>query len=146
MFKRGKVEKEFAISSGWAIWSPLASGLLTGKYNDGIPEGSRLDLEKYSWLRKKLLETEEGKAKLKKVEKLASVSDDLGIPMPQLALIWCLKNPNVSTVITGASNVEQVEQNMKAIDLVDKVDEAAMEKIEEILDNKPKEETDWRRS
>ncbi len=65
--------------------------------------------------------------------------------MPQLALIWCLKNPNVSTVITGASNVEQVEQNMKAIDLVDKVDEAAMEKIEEILDNKPKEETDWRR-
>ncbi|MEX2478118.1 MAG: aldo/keto reductase [Gracilimonas sp.] len=151
MFKREKVEKEFAslyedIGLGTTIWSPLASGLLTGKYNDGIPEGSRLDLDKYSWLRKKLLETEEGKAKLQKVEKLASVSDDLGIPMPQLALIWCLKNPNVSTVITGASNVDQVEQNMKAIDLVDKVDEAAMEKIEDILDNKPKEEIDWRRS
>ncbi|MEX0723701.1 MAG: aldo/keto reductase [Gracilimonas sp.] len=151
MFKRVKVEKEFAslyedIGLGTTIWSPLASGLLTGKYNDGIPEGSRLDLDKYSWLRKKLLETEEGKAKLQKVEKLASVSDDLGIPMPQLALIWCLKNPNVSTVITGASNVDQVEQNMKAIDLVDKVDEAAMEKIEDILDNKPKEEIDWRRS
>jgi voltage-dependent potassium channel beta subunit len=151
MFKRDRVEAEFAplyedIGLGTTIWSPLASGLLTGKYNDGIPEGSRLDLEKYSWLRKKLLETEEGKEKLRKVEKLAKVSDDIGVPMPQLALIWCLKNPNVSTVITGASSVEQVEQNMKAIDLVDKVDKGAMDKIEEILDNKPKEETDWRRS
>ncbi len=150
MFKREKVEKEFAplyedIGLGTTIWSPLASGLLTGKYNDGIPEGSRLDLEKYSWLRKKLLETEEGKAKLRKVEKLASVSDDLGVPMPQLALAWCLKNPNVSTVITGASNVEQVEQNMKAIEVVDKVDAEVMAKIEEILDNKPKPPTDWRR-
>lgn len=151
MFRRDKVEKEFSalyedIGLGTTIWSPLASGLLTGKYNDGIPEGSRLDLEKYSWLRKQLLETEEGKEKLRKVEKLAKVSDDLGVPMPQLALIWCLKNPNVSTVITGASNVKQVEQNMKAMELVDKVDEAAMEKIEEILDNKPGSDMDWRRA
>jgi voltage-dependent potassium channel beta subunit len=151
MFRRDKVEKEFSalykdIGLGTTIWSPLASGLLTGKYNDGIPEGSRLDLEKYSWLRKQLLETEEGKEKLRKVEKLAKVSDDLGVPMPQLALIWCLKNPNVSTVITGASNVKQVEQNMKAMDLVDKVDDAAMERIEEILDNKPGSEMDWRRA
>ncbi len=151
MFRRDKVEKEFSalyedIGLGTTIWSPLASGLLTGKYNDGIPEGSRLDLEKYSWLRKQLLETEEGKEKLRKVEKLAKVSDDLGVPMPQLALIWCLKNPNVSTVITGASNVKQVEQNMKATELVDKVDDAAMEKIEEILDNKPKTDIDWRRN
>lgn len=151
MFRRDKVEKEFSalyedIGLGTTIWSPLASGLLTGKYNDGIPEGSRLDLEKYSWLRKQLLETEEGKEKLRKVEKLAKVSDDLGVPMPQLALIWCLRNPNVSTVITGASNVKQVEQNMKAIELVDKVDDAAMEKIEEILDNKPKTDIDWRRN
>lgn len=150
MFRRDKVEKEFSalyedIGLGTTIWSPLASGLLTGKYNDGIPEGSRLDLEKYSWLRNQLLETEEGKEKLRKVEKLAEVSDDLGVPMPQLALIWCLKNPNVSTVITGASNVKQVEQNMKAMDLVDKVDDAAMERIEEILDNKPGSESDWRR-
>jgi voltage-dependent potassium channel beta subunit len=151
MFRRDKVEKEFSalyedIGLGTTIWSPLASGLLTGKYNDGIPEGSRLDLEKYSWLRKQLLETEEGKEKLRKVEKLAKVSDDLGVPMPQLALIWCLKNPNVSTVITGASNVKQVEQNMKAMDLVDKVDDAAMERIEEILDNKPGSDMDWRRA
>ncbi|MFD2531980.1 potassium channel beta subunit family protein [Gracilimonas halophila] len=150
MFKRDKVEAEFAplyedIGLGTTIWSPLASGLLTGKYNDGIPEGSRLDLKKYSWLRKKLLESEKGKEKLRKVEKLAKVSDGIGVPMPQLALIWCLKNPNVSTVITGASSVEQVEQNMKAIDLVDKVDDEAMDKIEKILDNKPREEMDWRR-
>lgn len=149
MFKREKVEKEFAplyedIGLGTTIWSPLASGLLTGKYNDGIPEGSRLDLDKYSWLRKKLLETEEGKEKLRKVEKLASVSDEIGVPMPQLALAWCLNNKDVSTVITGASNVEQVEQNMKAIKVVDKVDAEVMAKIEEILDNKPKTPTDWR--
>ncbi|WP_020404708.1 potassium channel beta subunit family protein [Gracilimonas tropica] len=151
MFRRDKVESEFAalykdIGLGTTIWSPLASGLLTGKYNDGIPEGSRLDLEKYSWLRKRLLETEEGRAKLQKVKELASVSEEIGVPMPQLALIWCLNNPDVSTVITGASNVEQVEQNMKAIELVDKVDEEVMDKIEEILDNKPGAPTDWRRN
>ncbi|MGN8226128.1 potassium channel beta subunit family protein [Gracilimonas sp. BCB1] len=151
MFKRDKVEKEFSslyddIGLGTTIWSPLASGLLTGKYNDGIPEGSRLDLDKYSWLRKKLLESENGKAKLRKVEKLAKVSDEIGVPMPQLALAWCLNNENVSTVITGASTVEQVEQNMKTMEILDKVDEEAMERIEEILDNKPKEDLDWRRN
>ncbi|WP_428235155.1 potassium channel beta subunit family protein [Gracilimonas sp.] len=151
MFKRDKVEKEFSalyedIGLGTTIWSPLASGLLTGKYNDGIPEGSRLDLEKYSWLRKKLLESEEGKAKLRKVANLAAVSDEIGVPMPQLALAWCLNNENVSTVITGASTVEQVEQNMKTMDILDKVDEGVMSKIEEILDNKPKEDIDWRRN
>ncbi|MFN1834198.1 potassium channel beta subunit family protein [Balneola sp. MJW-20] len=149
MFHRDRVEKEYRmlyedIGLGTTIWSPLASGLLTGKYNDGIPEGSRLDLEKYSWLRKQLLETEEGRAKLKKVKKLAPLADDIGVTMPQLALIWCLKNENVSTVITGASNVKQVEQNMSAIDNMDKVDDAAMERIEEILANKPGEEQDWR--
>ncbi|MBO6585614.1 MAG: aldo/keto reductase [Gracilimonas sp.] len=151
MFRRNKVEKEFSalyedIGLGTTIWSPLASGLLTGKYNDGIPEGSRLDLEKYSWLRKKLLESEEGKAKLRKVANLAAISDEIGVPMPQLALAWCLNNENVSTVITGASNVEQVEQNMKTMDILDKVDEEVMAKIEEILDNKPKEDIDWRRN
>ncbi len=149
MFKRDKVEKEFSslyedIGLGTTIWSPLASGLLTGKYNDGIPEGSRLDLEKYSWLKEKLLDTEEGRAKLEKVKKLADVSDEVGIPMPQLALAWCLNNPNVSTVITGASKVKQVEQNMKTMDVIDKVDEEVIAKIEEILDNRPAEETDWR--
>lgn len=149
MFNRHKVEKEYRllyrdIGLGTTIWSPLASGLLTGKYNDGVPEGSRLDLEKYSWLKKRLLETEEGRAKLEKVKKLAPIADDLGISMPQLALAWCLNNKDVSTVITGASTVEQVQQNMKTMDVIDKVDEQVMSAIEEILQNKPADDQDWR--
>lgn len=149
MFHRERVEREYDrlyrdIGLGTTIWSPLASGLLTGKYNDGVPEGSRLHLEKYRWLREALLETEEGRVKLEKVKKLAPLADELGMTMPQLALAWCLKNPNVSTVITGASTVEQVEQNMSAMDVVDRLDEEAMEAIESILDNKPVPERDWR--
>jgi voltage-dependent potassium channel beta subunit len=150
MFHRDRVEKEYEmlyrdIGLGTTIWSPLASGLLTGKYNDGIPEGSRLDLEKYSWLKEILLETEDGRSRLEKVKKLVPVAKDLGITMPQMALAWCLKNKNVSTVITGASNVKQVEQNMSAMDVVDKLDDEVMETIEEILDNKPGKEQDWRK-
>lgn len=150
MFRREKVEKEFTplydeIGLGTTIWSPLASGLLTGKYNDGVPEGSRLSLEKYDWLREKLLETESGCQKLNKVKKLADVADGAGIPMPHFALAWCLKNKNVSTVITGASKPEQVKQNMKAIDVVDQMTPDIIERIEEILDNKPEPEPDFRR-
>lgn len=151
MFRREKVEKEFAplydeIGLGTTIWSPLASGLLTGKYNDGVPEGSRLSLDKYDWLREKLLETESGRQKLNKVEQLAGVADEAGIPMPQFALAWCLKNEDVSTVITGASKPEQVQQNMKAIDMVDQMTPDIMERIEEILDNKPEPATNFRRN
>ena len=149
MFHRERVEREYGrlyrdIGLGTTIWSPLASGLLTGKYNDGVPEGSRLHLEKYRWLREAILETDEGRVKLQKVKKLAPLADELGMTMPQLALAWCLKNPNVSTVITGASTVEQVEQNMSAMDVVDRLDEEAMDAIEAILDNKPVPERDWR--
>ncbi|MDZ7772675.1 MAG: aldo/keto reductase [Balneolaceae bacterium] len=149
MFKRQKVEGDFArlydeIGLGTTIWSPLASGLLTGKYNDGVPEGSRLDLEEFDWLREKLLESEEGQQKLKKVEQLVPVAKDLGIGMPELALAWCLKNPNVSTVITGASKPEQVRQNMGAVEHVDKLTPEVMTRIEEILDNKPEPEKDYR--
>ena len=151
MFKRDKVEKEYArlydeIGLGTTIWSPLASGLLTGKYNDGVPEDSRLSLEKYDWLRERLLETESGRRKLEKVEQLADIADKAGIPMPQFALAWCLKNKNVSTVITGASKPEQVEQNMKAIDVVDQITPAMMEEIEDVLDNKPEPEVDFRQN
>ena len=150
MFHRDRVEREYDmlyrdIGLGTTIWSPLASGLLTGKYNDGIPEGSRLDLKKYSWLKEILLESEEGESRLDKVKKLVPVAEDLGITMAQMALAWCLKNENVSTVITGASNVKQVEQNMSAMEVVDKLDEGVMERIEEILDNKPESEQDWRK-
>jgi voltage-dependent potassium channel beta subunit len=149
MFHRDKVEREFArlydeIGLGTTIWSPLASGMLTGKYNDGVPDDSRLSLEKYNWLRERLLESDEGRQQLEKVKKLAKITDDIGISMPELALAWCLKNPNVSTVITGASRPEQVQQNMKAIDHIDKLTNDVMQRIEEILDNKPNDEQDFR--
>jgi voltage-dependent potassium channel beta subunit len=149
MFHRDRVEQEYAmlyedIGLGTTIWSPLASGLLTGKYNNSIPEGSRISLEKYNWLRDILLETDEGRTRLEKVKKLAPLADELGITMPQMALAWCLKNKHVSTVITGASSVKQVEQNMSAMDVVDKLDDDIMQKIEVILDNKPGEAQDWR--
>lgn len=149
MFHRDKVESEFKplyddIGLGTTIWSPLASGLLTGKYNDGIPDDSRLSMDQYEWLKESLLESEEGKQRLKKVGELANVADDLGISMPHLALAWCLKNKDVSTVITGASKPRQVKENMKAIDKVDLLTDDVIDEIEEILDNKPSEPQDFR--
>ncbi|PKD45081.1 potassium channel beta subunit family protein [Rhodohalobacter barkolensis] len=149
MFHRERVEKEYArlydeIGLGTTIWSPLASGLLTGKYNDGVPDDSRLSLDKYKWLRENLLETETGKKKLEKVGKLANVAEDAGLSMPEMALAWCLKNEHVSTVITGASKPEQVKQNMKTIDKMDNLTDDVMDAIEDILDNKPEEENDFR--
>ena len=151
MFHRDKVESEFKplyddIGLGTTIWSPLASGLLTGKYNDGVPDDSRLSMDQYEWLKESLLESEEGKQRLKKVGELANVADDLGISMPHLALAWCLKNDDVSTVITGASKPEQVVENMKAIDKVDLLTDDVIDEIEEILDNKPSEPQDFRPS
>lgn len=151
MFHREKVESEFKplyddMGLGTTIWSPLASGLLTGKYNDGIPDDSRLSMDQYEWLKESLLESEEGKQRLKKVGKLANVADDLGISMPHLALAWCLKNKDVSTVITGASKPEQVKENMKSIDKVDLLTDDVIDEIEEILGNKPSEPQDFRPS
>jgi voltage-dependent potassium channel beta subunit len=151
MFHREKVESEFKplyddVGLGTTIWSPLASGLLTGKYNDGVPDDSRLSMDQYKWLKESLLDGDEGKSRLAKVGKLAGIADDLGISMPHLALAWCLKNKNVSTVITGASKPEQVKENMKAIDKVDLLTEEVVEKIEGILDNKPALPQDFRPS
>ncbi len=141
MFHRYRFEVEYGrlydtIGLGTTIWSPLASGLLTGKYNDGIPEDSRMNLPGYEWLRK-MLESEEGQKRLQSVKELVPIAEELGTTMPRLAIAWCLKNPNVSTVITGASKVSQVEENMKALDLVPQLTDDVMEKIEAVLDNKP---------
>lgn len=149
MLNRDKVEKEFVplyneIGLGTTIWSPLASGLLTGKYNKGIPDDSRLSMKNYEWLRKSLLESYTGRQNLEKVKKLALVADEQGISLSNMAIAWCLKNPNVSTVITGASRPEQVKQNMTAIDDVDKLTPEVMERIEGILNNKPETDHDWR--
>jgi voltage-dependent potassium channel beta subunit len=148
MFHRERVEKEYAhlyeeVGLGTTIWSPLASGFLTGKYNDGIPEGSRLDTEGYEWLRRRL-ESERGQRQIEQVKLLMPIADELGCSIAQLALAWCLKNPNVSTVITGASKPEQVKENMKALDVAAQLNAPLMERIEEILQNKPSEQQDFR--
>jgi aryl-alcohol dehydrogenase-like predicted oxidoreductase len=148
LFHRDRFEREYAplydrIGLGTTIWSPLASGLLTGKYSDGIPEGSRSTLEGYEWLRSRL-EGPEAEAKIAKVKELTVIAKELDCTMAQLAIAWCLANPNVSTVITGASRVEQVRENMKALDVFQSLDPEILDRIEEIIDNKPEPEPDWR--
>ena len=142
MFHRYRVENEYArlyhpdtLGLGTTIWSPLASGFLTGKYNDGIPQDSRVNLPGYEWLKEQLT-SEEGQQKLVKVKELAKIAADLNTTMPKLAIAWCLKNPNVSTVITGASRVSQVEENFDALDLVPQLTDDVMERIEGVLDNR----------
>jgi voltage-dependent potassium channel beta subunit len=145
MFHREKVEREFTvlyedIGLGTTIWSPLASGLLTGKYNDGIPEGTRLAMPMYEWLRDNF-QLSEGRAN-EKLRGLAGVAKQLGTSLPMLALAWCLKNPNVSTVITGASKPAQVRENMKAGELVRQLSDDVMAKIESILAENPEPAVD----
>lgn len=141
MFHRERVETEYArvyreVGLGTTIWSPLASGVLTGKYNDEVPDDSRVNLPGYEWL-KEMVFSEEGQARIQKVRELTPIADELGVSMAQLAIAWCLKNPNVSTVITGASRVSQVEENMKAMAIVEQLDDDVMAQIEAVLDNKP---------
>jgi len=147
MLTRDKIEADFRdlygrVGIGTTIWSPLASGILTGKYNDGIPEESRMNLKGYEWLRD-MLEKEEGRRKLEKAKQLAVVAKDLGISMPRLAIAWCLKNPDVTTVILGASKVSQLEENLKALDDVALLDQEVMTRLEEILQNKPRLPIDY---
>ena len=148
MFHRDRIEKEYhrlytEIGLGTTIWSPLASGLLTGKYNQGIPKDSRANLEGYEWLRTRFSD-EKAKAQIEKVIKLASVAEIIGCTTAQLAIAWCLLNPNVSTVITGASKPAQIRDNMKAIEVVAKLTPEVVETIEEILENKPEMVPDLR--
>ena len=138
MFTRERFEKEYLplykeLGYGTTIWSPLASGILTGKYNQGIPAGTRATLPGYEWLREHVI-TPEHVDKAKRLQPLAA---ELGCSMAQMALAWCLKNPNVSTVITGASRREQVVENMKAIEVVPKLTPDVLETIEGVLGNKP---------
>ena len=118
-FEREKVEGDFLllydlVGLGTTIWSPLASGVITGKYNKGIPEDSRLNLLGYEWLKKEW-QTPAGQAKLLKVEKLAALAQSTGIPIHHMALLWCLSNQNVSTVILGASKLSQLQDNLAVI-------------------------------
>lgn len=142
-FHRERFEKEYKplyekFQYGTTIWSPLASGMLTGKYNEGIPEGSRFANNK-DMMKSKIesLKTEEGQAQIKKVKELTKIAEKLGGNTTQLALAWAAKNPNVSTVILGATKPEQVHDNCGAIKLLPKLTPEIMEEIEKILGNKP---------
>ena len=144
-FHRQRFEVEYAplyeqFQYGTTIWSPLASGLLTGKYNDGIPEDSRFATNKATFEGSiKSLQSEEGQAKIAKVRKLTEIAEKLGGNVAQLSLAWCVKNPNVSTVILGATKTSQIDDNVKALQLLPKMTDDVMEDIEKILDNKPAE-------
>ena len=138
MLHRERVEKEYLplyreIGLGTTIWSPLASGLLTGKYNNGMPQGTRASLAGYEWLKEYVLT----KPNIEKAKQLEPIAKDLGCTLAQLALAWCLKNPNVSTVITGATRPEQVVENMKAEDLLERLSSDVMERVDTVLGNKP---------
>ena len=130
---RDRVENEYArlyddIGLGLTTWSPLASGLLTGKYLDGVPEGSRATLPGYEWLKTTL--TDEGRNA--KVRSMKEISDELGITLTQLSIAWCLKNPRVSTVITGASTPEQVVENMSALEAVPLLSQEVLDRLDVI--------------
>jgi voltage-dependent potassium channel beta subunit len=122
-----RLYKEYGYGS--TTWSPLASGLLTGKYQGGIPKDSRAMLKGYNWLNKKMTD----KDNLAKVQALEPIAKDLGCTLAQLSIAWCLKNPYVSTVITGASRVEQVHENMKAMDVAPKLTSEILQRIDTIF-------------
>lgn len=148
MLERDKVEGDYALlydqyGLGTTIWSPLASGVLTGKYNDGIPAGSRMSLANFQWLADRL-ETSEGRAKLAKARELTALAEKLGTSLTKLALAWCLKNPHVSTVILGASKESQLSENLAALETVALLDDGVMAEIETILANKPEAPGDFR--
>ncbi|MBL8063051.1 MAG: aldo/keto reductase [Anaerolineales bacterium] len=143
LFERGRLEGDYVrfykeYGYGTTTWSPLASGLLSGKYNKGIPQDSRGALKGYEWLASRLTDQE----KLAKVAALEPIAKELGGTVSQLAIAWCLKNPFVSTVITGASRVEQVHENMKSAEVAAKITPEIMEQIDAVFEVKKKDEDD----
>lgn len=135
MLHRERVEDEYAplydeFGMGTTIWSPLASGVLTGKYRDGIPDDSRLNLPGYEWLRESLMED---KNLLKKANTIADLAKELDIPPAQFALAWCLKNPHVSTVMLGASKTDQLQENLDALDVAERLDDEVIQRVEAVL-------------
>ena len=141
LFHRATVEKDYLplferFGLGTTTWSPLASGILTGKYNEGVPEGSRLSLPSLQWLRARL-DTGAGRLQLDKVRRLQALGDEAGLPVHHLALLWVLENPHVSSVILGASRIGQLVDNLDALGNREKMTPELLARIEEIVDNKP---------
>ena len=148
LFHRDRVEKEYVrlydeLGLGTTIWSPLASGLLTGKYRDGIPDGTRVELPGYEWL-KVMFDSEDGKSRIQKTEELRPIATKLGCSLAQLAIAWCLRNQHVSSVILGASRPEQVTENLAALEFVECLTAEVLEQIEAVLENRPEPVPDYR--
>jgi voltage-dependent potassium channel beta subunit len=138
LLERNKMENEFlmifkTVGMGTTIWSPLASGLLSGKYNESIPEDSRFGLTGFDWLKDRWMKDD----LLKKVRQLGDLSKELGISQAELSIAWCIKNPNVTTAILGATRKEQLLQNLKSLDAVAKLNDEVMKRIEDIVQTKP---------
>jgi voltage-dependent potassium channel beta subunit len=138
LFERRKIERDYVpifrnVGMGTTIWSPLASGLLTGKYNNGIPEGSRLALDNYVWLKEKAMQEE----KLNKVRKLETVAKELDTTLSKLSLAWCIHNPDVTTAILGATKETQLTENLGAIEVLPKLTPEIMTRIDKIMGTKP---------
>jgi aryl-alcohol dehydrogenase-like predicted oxidoreductase len=138
MFERFKMEQDYLpvfknVGLGTTVWSPLASGFLSGKYLEGIPEGSRLSFDTFGWLRDRWLQD----VKIEKLRKLMDLSKELGVSMASLAIAWTIVNPHVTTTILGATKEDQLRDNLKSLDVVQLLSKEVMEKIEGILQNKP---------
>jgi voltage-dependent potassium channel beta subunit len=138
LLERNKIENEFlmvfkTVGMGTTIWSPLASGLLSGKYNNGIPEDSRFAIEGFDWLKDRWMKENF----LEKIKQLSSLANELGISVAQLSIAWCIKNPNVTTAILGASKKEQLLENLKSSDAVEKLTMEVMKRIDDIVQTKP---------
>ncbi|MDQ6608793.1 MAG: aldo/keto reductase [Bacteroidota bacterium] len=138
LLERNKMENEYlgifnSVGMGTTIWSPLASGLLTGKYNDGIPENSRFALEGFDWLKDRWMVDD----KLSRVKKLTGFAGELGASVATLSLAWTIKNPNVTTTILGATKKEQLIENLKALDVLPKLTSEVMKRIDDIMGTKP---------
>jgi len=138
LFERNKVEADYSqiyktVGLGTTVWSPLASGLLSGKYNDGVPKGSRFALSGFDWLKDRWMMED----KIKKVKKISDLAKKLNITTAALSIAWCLKNPDVSTAILGATKKQQLVENLKALDAVPLLNDEVIEKIEKIMQNKP---------
>ena len=139
MLERQKMEKDYLFlfrefGLGTTIWSPLASGLLSGKYNSGMPQGTRLQIEGMDWLKERTLGDP---TRIDKTKQLSQIALDLGISLSELAIAWCLKNSHVSTAILGASKTEQLSQTLKSVEAVPLLTDSVLESIEQILQNKP---------
>ena len=139
MFERTKLEKDYLLllrdfGMGTTIWSPLASGLLSGKYNNGVPKDNRLHIEGMDWLKERTLGEE---SKIEKTKKLALLASELGTSLAKLSIAWTIKNQHVSTAILGASKKEQLIENLKSLEVVPLITSEVTEKIELILNNKP---------